>query len=504
MRRIALRAILATLLFALFLTLMPVSFAEEEQPAPVLRALLIGCDRFITMQDTAPGAAVNLNTVKNALGKDLRGYESITPVLDGIGSREAMENTLAEAFEGADDHDISFIYISTHGIYAPEGEQVYSLVLSDGRHEYYLDCRELRKMLDEIPGTKVLVFDACNSGYMIGKGMGESLTEACFSGDSYKVITSCGGEENSFYWKNVSSLMGSTGSSFFCSALCDAIGMNGSCPADTDGDGLVTLSEVSRCLAANYGTATARVYPQNDSGFVFYSYDAWAESSVEKTVTDIRFDSCALSREDPDIEFGFTVNRPAQLYYQVVYYKNGMWDFAGAVYYGDSEGDDRLSPGVKRRVLSLSYDDAAQSGYLLLQFFTVENGRPVLQSSRVLGAGGDGMPVNLSVSAPEVFTFSDGAEMKFTVSHDVPCLMTVSVEDEEGNTVLYLCSDTVTRPESPLNTFTYLCWDGKDRKGNPVPGGVYTLRVQAESCDGLTEAAVSGPIEVLIPAASEE
>ncbi|MBO2517645.1 MAG: hypothetical protein CW338_10355, partial [Clostridiales bacterium] len=387
-------------------------------------------------------------------------------------------------------------YISTHGVYNPEGDPAYMLVLSNGRYEYYLDCRDLRAMLDEIPGTKVLVFDACNSGYVIGKGGDLNAAAACFSGPDYKVITSSGCEENSFYWKTVASRFGSTGSSFFCSAFCDGIGINGSCPADADRDGRVTLGEMHRYLYDNYGAATPRVYPQNDDSFVLFVYDRTGEFWAEKPVSRIEFDSLTLTRQSPDITFSFAVTRPAQLYYQVVYYKNGAWDFQNAVYIGDSEGDDRLSPGIKRRTFSLSYDDAAQSGYILLQFFTLEEGQPRLQSSRILCAGGEDEQIGLSVSVPDTFCFSSGAEMSFSVDHAVPCSLTVSVKDSEGRTVVYLCTDAVTRPESPLNTLTYLCWDGRDRKGNPVAPGDYVICVRAESCDGVCESVVSTPVEI--------
>ena len=53
------------LLFALLACLLPAR-ADDTRPLPVLRALLVSCDHFVTQPDTAPSSYNNLVALRRS------------------------------------------------------------------------------------------------------------------------------------------------------------------------------------------------------------------------------------------------------------------------------------------------------------------------------------------------------------------------------------------------------------------------------------------------------
>ena len=447
---------------------------------PKLRALLIGCDHFLTQEDTWPAAEHNIQLLADTLMKDRRAYALIRTYSSAIASVEAFEDAVLNTFDSAGDGDISLLYISTHGVYGGEdGGADSGLILSDGQTEALLTAASLERVLSRIPGTKTVILDACNSGAVIGKGLSAPESGGCLSGPAYKVLCSAGGCEASWYFHGGSGDDEEiAGASYFASVLSSGLGAQGDFGADQNADGDITLREACAYLLDNYAASTTQAYPQYDGDFVLFAYDPASPRRVTKTVTDPSFDETLLTAGETEVSFAFTVQRQAELYYQIVYLRDGAWQFDQAQHYLDGEqADGTVLPGRKTRVLKLE-TAADASGYAILQLITLEDGVPVFQGARLLcvqPAAGD---VRLSVSAASSFSPDAWQELPIVVRHDVPCGLTVNILNADGRTVRRLAYAAPSRPQqlSPAGSTFY--WDGLMTDGTPAPPGDYTVQAK--------------------------
>lgn len=189
-------------------------------------------------------------------------------------------------FANADANDVSLFYFSGHG--ASNG----ALVGTSG----YVTPAELRAVLDEFPGDKIVLLDCCYSGQAIGMSMDKgSASPADFvnamidafswkaqpKGDSdlaagsYHVMTACRGDQLS-----LSLLVGDTAFGVFTYGLCYGSGYDmweaeslGYLPADANGDGGITISESLSVIAERIAyldgliqiDQEVRAYPSGDS-----------------------------------------------------------------------------------------------------------------------------------------------------------------------------------------------------------------------------------------------
>ena len=262
----------------------------------------------------------------------------------------------------------------------------------------------------------------------------------------------------------------------------------GSFGADENRDGAITLTELRRRLLQSHGAATVRTYPE-DSDFALFSYDLSAVSSRrrETSIEGITFSGDTLSADAPVIDFSFNVVRTAQVAYQLVYRRQGIWDFDQSTLIYDNNGDfgsyaiagRALSPGLKERSITLNTADAQSSGYVLLQILVIEKGLPSVVWSKVLCVPPTTSDPELRVHVQDTFCPESGEELTFVVYHGVPCELTVTIEDEAGQTVRRLSSRQASRPEqlsAPGSTF---CWNGTDSQGKLVNAGLYRVRVKA-------------------------
>ena len=271
-------------------------------------------------------------------------------------------------------------------------------------------------------------------------------------------------------------------------ALADALSRTGSFGADENRDGAITLTELRRRLLQSHGASTVRTYPE-DSDFALFSYDLSAVSSRrrETSIEGITFSGDTLSADAPVIDFSFNVVRTAQVAYQLVYRRQGIWDFDQSTLIYDNNGDfgsyaiagRTLSPGLKERSITLNTADAQSSGYVLLQILVIEKGLPSVVWSKVLCVPPTTSDPELRVHVQDTFCPESGEELTFVVYHGVPCEVTVTIEDEAGQTVRRLSSRQASRPEqlsAPGSTF---CWNGTDSQGKLVNAGLYRVRVKA-------------------------
>lgn len=481
----------AVLLF--FLLPFPAGAEESEEPSARLRALLVGCDRFLTQPDTWPSADNNLRMLSDELLTDSRRYALIRSYSSSLSTVEEFEEAVTNAFLGAQEGDISLLYIASHGVLREDGDAAF--LLSDGQREALLDAETLEKLLAQIAGKKILILDGCYSGAMIGKGMQERPALVHFTGTDCKVLCSAGGSEASWYWQGAQDDT-ANGASYFATVLSYGLGMGGDPAADRNRDGIVTLGEMNAYLCENYAASTPQVYPLRDADFPLYVYDANRPQRPARAVTDITFDDTLLTAGQSEITFSFTVQRQVQLYYQIVYHQDGVWQFSRAQHYLDGEQmDGSVLPGRKIRTLSLDTGAGDACGYAMLQMITLEDGEPVFQGSRLLCVQPDGGKAALSVETEPAFCPDAGQEMPILVYHDVPCGITVSILNERRKTVRRLAYEAPSRPEQMIPAASSFYWDGRLTGGEPAPAGLYTAEAKVRLGDN-TYVSVSAPFEL--------
>ena len=468
----------------------------------VNRALLVGCDRFLTQENTAPSSENNVVRVAAVLGGGAMNLENLVTRRAGVPGAEELKVLIDETFADADERDVSYFYISTHGVWrqgSPNGEM--TLLLSDGLHEEGLTAVRLRELFDGVPGTKVLMIDACHSGAMIGKGV-QDVFDNVFAGDSYKVLCSSGGAEESWFWASDTEERTYAGEGYFSGMLVNALSWQGGFAADDNRDGEITWTELKRYLRRFHGESTVQSYPEEDE-FPVLTYDAAsvAGSRRASVLENVYFEDDALSAEEPQVNFSFTMLREAQVGYQLVYQRGGRWDFDHARLmwdnaerfgvYGDVPGI--LSPGLKERTIELTQEDTGSYGYVLLQVMTMDEGKVSVAASQVLCVPPKAGDPRLSVTVGEAFCPENGEEMTFVVNHAFPCELSVTVETPEGELVRRLTSRQATRPEQLLPTGSSFTWSGLSMDGEQAPVGAYVIHVRAY-VGGQTYEAWSAPV----------
>ncbi len=197
-------------------------------------------------------------------------------------------------FGAATENDVSLLYYSGHGLYSYDTTYLGALCGTDNG---FVTPTKLRNTLDKIPGKKIVIIDACHSGNMIGKTiLGARLTEkainekitnsfiSAFSSASksnlatgnYYVLVAAHSTQTSVEV----STSGGKNVGIFTYYFCGGAGYNeltqsylSSLPADGNGDGSITLSEMYSFVRSNVGsggfTQEAQVYPSGSSFVLF-------------------------------------------------------------------------------------------------------------------------------------------------------------------------------------------------------------------------------------------
>ena len=480
------------LLLAVWLCLPSFVFAAEQNevnpPDRVNRALLVGCDRFLSQPETTPSSYNNVQQMAQALSGGTLNLATLMTRPEGLSSSGDLAAMILDAFSDADADDVSIFYLSTHGVWEQgTSSSGMTLLLSDGQRETALSAWQLRTMFDQILGKKVLIIDACHAGAMLGKGVNAQLNNV-FRSPDYMVLCSSGGAEESWFWSGDIDGERLAGAGYFSGALVRAISAEGGFGADDNRDGEITLTELKRYLLDNHGASTVRSYPES-SDFPIFTYDTetYAWNRRQALIEGVSFESDVLTSEDPTVYFSFNVVSPVQVAYQLVYHRGGRWDFDNAALYYDNNGDfsswpkpgHTLSLGIKERALTIRRAEAGSSGYVLLQLLTIERGTPSVAASHVLCVPPDTGDPELALFAPGFFAPEDGEELVFNVLHLFPCELTVTVEDMEGRTVRRLASRQASRPEQLEPRGSGFAWDGLMSSGDLAPEGYYRIRVKA-------------------------
>lgn len=467
----------------LFLCIFLCMLAPAALAEGLNRALLVGCDRFVTQQHTTPSSANNVTRMADALSGGAMNLEELITRRNDLSSVAELESLIQDAFGDAEEGDVSYFYISTHGVWE-QGRRngAMQLLLSDGEREEGVTAEQLRLFFDKIRGTKVLIVDACHAGAMIGKGVHPPFDNV-FAGPDYVVLCSSGGAEESWFWAGRGEKP-LAGAGYFSTALVAGISITGSYGADSNRDGAITLSELKRFLRDNHGASTPHTYPE-DSDFVVFRYDVEAMTGRRRDtdVEGLTFAGDVLEGDIPQVEFGFTVLRPTRLAYQLIFQDKEKWDFENSEILWDTTEDPyvegRLSPGLKERTLTLDRKDTGSYGYVLLQLLAFDGTEPELISSRVLcGPPLTGDPL-LSVATDNFFCPELYQEMNMIIHHEYPCELSVVIEDSAGNVVRRLASRQASRPEQLQPAGSSFCWDGRTAQGEFAPEGQYRAKITA-------------------------
>lgn len=494
---------LAALVLCALLSLVPPPPPAPETPAaPRLRALLIGCDHFVTRESTAPAATFNVSLLAGALATDSRGYEVIRTEADTVTGLESLERSVAETFLDATGDDISLIYISTHGLYSPSAPLTNcALIFSDGDDESVVTAPEIKNLLDTVPGVKVVIFDACSSGAFIGKGLSAVGRGAgVFQDPDYRVLCSAGGSEESWYWHTEDDGDPGVqhGASYFATVLASLF--EPGTGADANRDGQVTLKEAYACLIGSYAASTPQVYPQDEKDFVLYTYDREAGAVPSRVVRGLQLTGNVITSSDPAIRFTFTQLESGTVYYQLIYRSEGAWDFEHVQMISDADAaPDAGTPGLKERALRVADLNEKSYGYIMLLLITKPSGHAELQASALISVQPQDGENALHCYTDRRFEPDAGQECAVLVRHDRPCSLSVTVLDGDGAVVRRLSYLAPSRPQSfPGSTFS---WDGLKTDGSPAPAGTYTVKVAAVT-GGNASSAVSAPL-VLVRAPGE-
>jgi len=491
---------MALVLCAVWLAVCPLAHASDamwadealavmQRQSGVQRALLIGVDEFVSRPSASPSSANNVELMQTLLMNAEKPPQSILVPGQPVTDAETFTSLVQTAFAGAADADTSILYLSTHGVYEPGQEPV--LLLSDGVTETGLTPAQLEQAFQGVGGMKLIILDACNSGAFIGKGMSEPPADIHFQGDDFKVLTSSGALEESWYWSSGEDYK--QGAFYFTQALAQSLSAAAGYPADRNRDGSVTLAELYDHLLLNHAASTPQVYPQNDESVVFrYDPQAPQPTGLDRApVMDVTFSGTTLSRDERQITIEFIATRPIRVAYQVVYQRDGKWEFDNAqlIYdgaerfsaFGDQPGS--ISPGRKLRTINLANLPLESHGYVLVQLVSIDEGQLTVHAGRVICVPPQTGDMNLTASVSGSPDPERGSELSVFIGHDFPCTLSVAIVDENEKVIHRICHRQSTRPMQITPAGSVFYWDGLLKDGSSVPAGTYRVRAQAHMND---------------------
>lgn len=334
------------------------------------RCLLIGYDRFFLMPSTAPASANNTALMEALLSDFLPEGTAVTRRVGEPATVEGFEALAAETFAGAEEEDTSLIYLSTHGLLLKGGEgSGLALLLSDGVRDEVLEPERIRRILDGIPGKKILILDACHAGAAICDG--QDAESNCFRDGPYRVLVSCGAEEESWFWNAEEDAY--TGTGYFTAALNAALRASDPEQIDPEGSGEVNLQEITRRLREIHGASTVYCWPEDSREPLFFLP---ADRKAGSLLRGLRFGQVRREGDSLLLPIHFRAEEQVRLVYQLTPRRSGRWDFGHAVRLPDREktglARGLLSPGEKDRTIRLTEKSIGEEGVALMQIISLE------------------------------------------------------------------------------------------------------------------------------------
>lgn len=463
------------------------------------RALLVACSDFVTQPDLGSAISGNLHMIASALLGASPSLSGLS-IEDGtIASPEALHSAVALSFEDAKEEDLSILYLCTHGILSSDDQTVY-LLLGNGEEEGLLSGEALYRMLACVQGDKLLILDACHSGALLGRGHPNEASTAneadAFSSfsspfiadTSMHVITSAAGNESSWYYDSEGLQNGAV--SYFASALSSGLGLYGAVEADMNGDGNVSLYELHQHLSASVCSSSSQLISSRASEVFMPTAKG---QMLSRPLSGFSFSGSLVPADDPTLDFSFTATRETSVQYRLIEFENGSWNWEKAQTFMDS--DLPLLPGRHSRMLTLPTVMPQDSGYLMLQVFSVSGGELLLCAEKMIAVvPSSSSEDTLTLSSPDAYSDPGISELPIAVSLGMPAEITVTIRDLQGNTVRRLSSSALTRPSDDHTLHLY--WNGRDSKGNVVQEGLYWLT--AETLSGFRRVKAERPLIVTV------
>jgi len=201
-------------------------------------------------------------------------------------TRADLEKAIADMRPSVGKEDITYFYYSGHG--STDGRTSSICMMNEN-----ITVNELKEMLDTLAGVKVVFLDSCFSGGFIGKDIVKNSDLEKFNEDvvevfgsrakdlkegPYKVLTASSKTETSIEFS------GNPPYGIFTKLLTDSAGYEGTYPADSDGDGDVSLREsydhIYSAILAKSSKQHMQIFPEN-STFEWLRYQAIRETAVD-------------------------------------------------------------------------------------------------------------------------------------------------------------------------------------------------------------------------------
>ena len=163
----------------------------------------------------------------------------IDELKDSDATKEAVLNGIASTFADADENDVSYFYWCGHGS-VMGGMPVICPTDFNFTLQSSISVDELEIALSAIPGTKVVILEACHSGNFIDKNIGdfndlviEVFSQLGINKDTYQVITSCKGHQVCWQYGGIYT--------YFTQAVYEGCQ---NLTADVNEDGIINLTEL--------------------------------------------------------------------------------------------------------------------------------------------------------------------------------------------------------------------------------------------------------------------
>jgi len=293
------------------------TLSVSSGPTPHYRALLIAEVDF-KGDDARPGNAVDVSNMKKMLSS-IHGPTGQSYTIYG-GNNEYKNvspsrilELISSSFAGAESNDVSFFFISSHGVQDADDQQAGAIATvntSPGRkfyinsNTYYevedrLFIEELANALKKIPGKVIVMINTCGSGAGVyAASISNGIVEEEFDAEQFdnniirvfadndetaEEVEAQTGElrvSNKFYVLTSSAHKESSWGSdmdggIFVENVVNGVGSSGSMPADSNSDGYLTLQELYRyaydhTLSDSASTPQhVQVYPANSSYQLF-------------------------------------------------------------------------------------------------------------------------------------------------------------------------------------------------------------------------------------------
>jgi hypothetical protein len=220
--------------------------ARDHGQSGRLYIVAVGVEPELSRQRKPDLYGQDAEFVRRALVSAESLYESVhSRLLTGPrATRAAVQDALAWLAREADASAVSVLFFSVHGG-RDKKEYSISLAAEDGAGVGALTGSELCTALAKIRGRVIVLVDACESGALAAPELA--------SVHSATVIAACRPEQSSWGQEERSDRP----HGFFVIALCEAL----SGLADTDQDGVVTLSELESYVRTRSGALTRQQEP---------------------------------------------------------------------------------------------------------------------------------------------------------------------------------------------------------------------------------------------------